>query len=44
MELVYVWDVGWVCRYLGDAALHDDKVGVVDVELDGLEEGLDVCL
>jgi len=30
--------------YLSDSALHDDEVGVVDVQLDGLEEGLDGCL
>ena len=30
--------------YFSDSALHDDEVGVVDVQLDGLEEGLDGCL
>ena len=30
--------------YFSDSALHDDEVGVVDVQLDRLEEGLDGCL
>ena len=30
--------------YFSDSALHDHEVGVVDVQLDGLEEGLDGCL
>ena len=30
--------------YFSDSALHDDEVGVVDVQLDGLKEGLDGCL
>ena len=28
----------------GDAALHDEEVGVVDVELDALKNGLDDIL
>ena len=28
----------------GDAALHDEEVGVVDVELDALKDGLDDIL
>ena len=28
----------------GDAALHDEEVGVVDVELDALKDGLDDVL
>ena len=27
-----------ITTYLGDTALHDEKVGVVDVELDGMEQ------
>ena len=27
--------------HLGNAALHDEEVGVVDIELDALEEVLD---
>ena len=30
--------------YFSDSALHNDEIGVVDVQLDGLEEGLDGCL
>ena len=28
----------------GDAALHDEEVGIVDVELDALKDGLDDIL
>jgi hypothetical protein len=30
--------------HLGDAALHNQKVGVVDIELDALEKSLDIML
>lgn len=30
--------------HLGDTALHDHKVRVVDIELDGLKEGLNGLL
>lgn len=36
-------NLGWLhVEHLGDLALHDEEVGVVDVELHGLEEVLDI--
>jgi len=30
--------------YLGDTTLHNYKVGIIDIELDGLKERLDILL
>ena len=32
---------GGMETHLGNAALHDEEVGIVDIELDALEEVLD---
>jgi len=34
----------WIGANFGDTTLHDQEVGVVDVELDTLEDGLDDVL
>ena len=34
---------GGMEMHLGNAALHDEEVGVVDIELDALERVLDTC-